>query len=341
MNTDDEPGSSSYDDGRQVVAVMEEEAGDFEDGAASASSNQAPRPAWKCEMDEGPDGAPKQCLRFERAKDGSQDLVLGHFTLLQATLRSRRSKCKIEDNAPGVDTACYLRLRKDEEERYCALSVYVEDEEFASWNELHTGTLEGWGRARARKRPAGSISGVSQTRLDEETLLSLYNLVQQQVVQLPVVAGSIDFFERVRVSVVLKAVAITQGAVPVSELEGAGIRRHTKDLRNVLAWLHPTFVDVGLQVQSGQRKARMHAHSRARVPVMARAPHALTREEPCTQPLHLRCLYIHTPFEMLPPIHLRCLSPPPCVRAGTTLRPAAALCCHEASAHQRARSAPP
>ena len=100
-------------------------------------------------------------------------------------------------------------------------------------------------------------------KLEEAIFLSLYSLEQKQVIALPISAeGGRGSFESVHVSVVLRASAITASVLPVMVLEDVhSCHRYTNDLRNILGWLQPNFVDMGALVTCTHTHAQTHIHT--------------------------------------------------------------------------------
>jgi len=159
-------------------------------------------------------------------------------------------------NARGsaLDSA-HLRLHRDNDERYCTLSVWEDDDECASWRVIHTGTLEAWGSANGKGRGG-------QAQMEQAIFSSLHNLVKQKKVVLPISPdqGNVTLFEGVRVSVMLKSSAISPGELPLAVLENLyDGRQYAKDLRNVMSLLQPGLVDMGAQVTKNKNPS-LHGH---------------------------------------------------------------------------------
>ena len=140
----------------------------------------------------------------------------------------------------------HLRLHKEGEVRYCTLSSYEFDEdECGTWNALHSGWTEAWGAGHSKGK------GAQKVQLEQSVLTSMYNLVARNKVALPVSAdqGAITLFQGVRVSVLLKASAISGRALSATVLENLHEnRKYANDLRNVMSLLQPGLVDMGAQV---------------------------------------------------------------------------------------------
>ena len=165
-------------------------------------------------------------------------------------------------NARGsaLDSA-HLRLHRDDEERYCTLSVWEDDGESASWRVIHTGTLDAWGGGNAKGK-----GGQGQT--EQAIFSSLHNLVKQEKVSLLVSPdqGPVTLFEGVRVSVVMLNSAISPGELPLAVLENLHDRRqYAKDVRNVMSLLQPGLIDMGTQVKEKQRLYPSHVPSRRHI----------------------------------------------------------------------------
>lgn len=143
----------------------------------------------------------------------------------------------------------HLRLHKEGEERYCTLSTYEHDGECGSWNTLHAGCFEAWD---GRK---GKAKGGQKGQLEQSIFSSLHSLVMQGNVALPVSPdqGAVDLLRGVRVSVLLKASAISRGALSATVLENLhDNRKYAGDIRNVMSLLQPSIVDMGAQVRGCQ-----------------------------------------------------------------------------------------
>jgi hypothetical protein len=185
--------------------------------------------------------------RLVEAEDGSQDLLLGEIKMTPPREILKKECEELIDMIKENNGQIFLRLSKENEERFFSLCEPDEETNGYTYTPIRhvhaSGTLEGWGCEKGRRSDPQA--------LQQATFLSLYNLMRlPNIVTLPV---SLEIggkrFVRLRVSVVLKAAAITRGALPANVLQNlhAG-RKYASDLRNVLGWLLPSLVDMGAQV---------------------------------------------------------------------------------------------
>ena len=215
-----------------------------ESGTGAPGKPQS-KPKWKCEVaHSGVEDARAILPHLVQDNEGRPSLLLGGIILSAASARGKLWT-STGDKSTLCDDQMHFRLMKEGDERYCNFSV-LEDGEVREWKAIHVGTLEGWGSVK------GKGTTKAQEHWQETTLMSLYNLVRQGIVELPVSTeegqGS---FQNVRVSVQLKAIAITETAIPVSTLENLhGGQKYASDLRKIIGWLQPGLVDMGAQVRS-------------------------------------------------------------------------------------------
>ena len=189
--------------------------------------------------------------RLVEAEDGSQDLLLGEIKMTPPREIPKKECEELIDSLKENNCQIFLRLTEENEERFFSLSVWDSDAEAMMYEPIRhvhaSGTLEGWGCEKARSSEPQA--------LQQATFLSLYNLMRlPNIVALPV---SLEIggkrFVSLRVSVMLKAAAITRGALPANVLESlCSGRKYASDLRNVLGWLLPSLVDMGAQVSHFQ-----------------------------------------------------------------------------------------
>ena len=181
--------------------------------------------------------------RLVRSPDGSQDLVLGELRVLPSASRGNTGG-RADGRREEIDEGeVHLRLMAEGDDRYCCLCVRELDGGCVeTWRTLHTGTLDGWGSARAKGKAA------AQARLEQGSwLLSMHRLVKQGVVELRASSDAASF-QNVNVSVRLKSAAIVPGAVHGALLEDMhGGRKYASDLRAIMGWLQPGLVDLGAQ----------------------------------------------------------------------------------------------
>jgi len=181
------------------------------------------------------------------AEDGSQDLLLGEIKMTPPREILKKECEELIDVIKENNGQIFLRLNEENEERFFSLAVWDAHAEaigYAPIRHVHaSGTLEGWGCENGRRSEPQA--------LQQAIFMSLYNLTRlPNIVALPV---SLEIggkrFVSLRVSVMLKAAAITRGALPANVLESlCSGRKYASDLRNVLGWLLPSLVDMGAQV---------------------------------------------------------------------------------------------
>jgi hypothetical protein len=203
----------------------------------------AHRAKWNCEVVKttGPEPA-RQLPRLVQTR-GGQELVLGELRIFPAAAQGHKSGITGGDAIEEGDV--HLRLMGEGNDRYCCLSVYEDyGDEGTGWRELHTGTMQGWGSARANSKKTAPV------RL-EATWLSMHKLVKEGLVELRASSGSehgIASFQDVSVSVRLKAAAIERRVLDVVELEDMHTcRKYAHDLHVIMGCLQPALVDRGEQ----------------------------------------------------------------------------------------------
>jgi hypothetical protein len=218
----------------------------------------------------------------------------------------------------------HLRLMGEGDDRYCCLSVYEDyGDEGTGWRELHTGTMQGWGGARAKGKSA------APSRL-EATWLSMHKLVKEGLVELRASSGSqhgIASFQDVSVSVRLKAAAIERRVLDVVELEDmhAG-HKYSHDLHVIMGCFQPALVDRGEQAamsahefeEVGFQSQKLWLHEAMKHPVTEprAAPHPALK--PKLRPYQERAAQWSVPHVPGPPCNVsRPLSAPMCSKVKT------------------------
>jgi hypothetical protein len=195
--------------------------------------------------------------RLVELEDGSQELLLGEIKMTPPCEILKECEELIKENNGQI----FLRLSEENEERFFSLSVWGSDGETMSYTPIchvhASGTLAGWGCDKGKRSDPPA--------LEQAIFLSLHKLLSQKIVALPVsLETESNKLTSLRVSVMLKADAITRGALPENVIESlhanAG-RKYARDLCNVLGWLLPSLVDMGENVfQSIYNSFSKHPH---------------------------------------------------------------------------------
>jgi hypothetical protein len=211
---------------------------------------------------------------------GSQDVVLGELRVLPSASRGNTGR-RADSSREAVEGEVHLRLMAEGDDRYCCLCVReLEGRRIDTWRPLHTGTLDGWGSARAKGKAA------AQARLEQGTWLSMHRLVNQGVVELRASSDTehgMASFQDVSVSVRLKSAAIVPGALHGALLEDIhGGRKYASDLRAIMGWLQPALVDLRAEAAAPAQAVEEVGFQTQKTWLHEAMKHALS--EPCAAP---------------------------------------------------------